>query len=122
MPSLENNSCTPDDSTTNCIDNSDDCSESQISFRIWLTTKAKGTSNKICPIRSFIHHEQYNLTKGHFLDTINDLKNNVDQRSRNITNSAFYKHSKAIQVMQTVFDGKPFPKYPAGQYDQISKW
>ena len=47
--------------------------QSQISFRQWVQTMAKGKNNKICPIRSFLHNEQFNLEAGHQLDKTRDL-------------------------------------------------
>ena len=58
---------------------------SQISFRQWVLTRAKGSNNKICPIRSFLHHEQFNLEAGHQLDKTTDLNDNVDKQERKKT-------------------------------------
>ena len=94
----------------------------QLSFRHWIETKAKSQNNKICPIRSFLHHEQFNLAAGHKLDKSTDMKNKIDPLMRRKNNSAYYKHSIAVQVMHSMLKKHDVPEFPHESLDLIPEW
>ena len=50
---------------------------SQISFQHWFETMTKGPNNRICPIRAYLHHEQFDLVAGLQLNKMTDIKNNI---------------------------------------------
>ena len=117
-----NTSSTPDQNSLTENDglkiNSD---PSTLSFRKWLVTKAMGVNKKICPIKAYIHHHQFNLTAGHNFDKVQDEKHHTEKAERTKNNNAYYKHTVAIRVMDLLL-GNNVPKFPSGLYDKIPNW